>query len=1243
MKNGKTFLAILITMVCSAVANGTETVIPQWWVDKGIVTSTENQFTSSIVEDNYSVANVGQLMLVATQAAVELNDKLQGGAGSEIDNMIDGFPLYDSENPDANYAALNIGQLKYVAQKFYDRLSTTFDGTVNWNNIILISGGTDSSNHKYPWGAMSNPPTQSQIEENYTVANVGQIKFLFSWSVSEIEEEQSAVDSNDNGVPDSWELEYFGELVTHINADHDGDGLSTMDEFLLGSNPTLTDTDGDGIPDLWEHTFGLNLLDANDANEDKDNDGLTNLEEFQYGTNPNYSDTDGDRLPDKREIEFGLNPLKYASYDELQADYDEDGLPTYWELNCGLDPFDPTDALLDKDEDGLTNYEEYFYGTDAEFPDCDNDGLLDGEEINIYFTDPLNQDTDGDRLSDKFEVDNNFDPLTPLTPAELASDWDNDGMSNKFELDFRLNPFDASDANEDKDNDGLTNLEEFQYGTNPNYSDTDGDRLPDKREIEFGLNPLVYASYEELQADYDEDGLPTYWELDWELDPFDPTDALLDPDGDGLTNLEEFQYGTYVTLSDSDNDGLLDGEEINIYFTDPLNQDTDGDGFSDKFEVDNNLDPRNPLTDADFEGDWDNDGMSNKFEMGFRLNPFDASDADEDADGDGLTNIEEYTAGTNPCDIRFISPANNSVFLVGSAINLWIDVPHSDKIEEVRLYRNGVLLKTIYANAPIYVHLDNAAPQAGIYEYTAIAVYNQSYPADSSQASILVLKQDSSTPSDPWEPISDGDDGPLAPLPGNAKEVSFSDPNDYMGGSQAHYVITYDEFYVEEVTNYSFSKPTICLVEVIASSSEYPYYTGYQSEYNDYISWQIQASWGSTVSGSINVNDLHNAFDEGGRCIVARYIFTMPSNESSPSLMLMGGVQNISDGILDSSVAFRIVEIELTSDSVAEESYETFGIMSFNTSERIVKYGGTMCIEPHANNGGPKMPSFGIRKADNAADKRVDWVFTSKSERTQRGNKDNIRIPGSGSAITHGSEVWYVSSQMGDLIFGGNAEISFSSFSGSGDYRFKIRGKNPYSSNVIAEINSLCSQRGISNYSAVVVGIARLESGSLKPNQYFYQFNKGDLTTGKLAGTPNWGHPDGWGIMQVDSARGTQITTKEVYDWKENLKGGIEVLETKISATNRFFAAVAAAYPNDPDAANPPLSFTVPGTNKALPAKVISTIVLYNGAPYPYYDRQYLDGRPFTNPWTFNPNGNPKWVFRDNQNQHARKVINQMD
>jgi hypothetical protein len=62
--------------------------------------------------------------------------------------------------------------------------------------------------------------------------------------------------------------------------------------------------------------------------------------------------------------------------------------------------------------------------------------------------------------------------------------------------------------------------------------------------------------------DLDNDGMPDAWETQHGLDPNAAADATLDPDQDGLTNLDEYTHGTNPQNADTDGDGRDDGMEV---------------------------------------------------------------------------------------------------------------------------------------------------------------------------------------------------------------------------------------------------------------------------------------------------------------------------------------------------------------------------------------------------------------------------------------------------------------------------------------------------------------------------------------------------------------------------------------------------------------------------------------------------------------------------------------------------------
>jgi Bacterial TSP3 repeat len=64
-----------------------------------------------------------------------------------------------------------------------------------------------------------------------------------------------------------------------------------------------------------------------------------------------------------------------------------------------------------------------------------------------------------------------------------------------------------------------------------------------------------------------------------------------DPDNDGMTNIDEYNFQTDPLNSDTDFDGFADGDEVKIYYTDPAKKDSDNDTYEDGDEVTNCYDP----------------------------------------------------------------------------------------------------------------------------------------------------------------------------------------------------------------------------------------------------------------------------------------------------------------------------------------------------------------------------------------------------------------------------------------------------------------------------------------------------------------------------------------------------------------------------------------------------------------------------------------------------------------------------
>ena len=144
---------------------------------------------------------------------------------------------------------------------------------------------------------------------------------------------------------------------------------------------------------------------------------------------------------------------------------------------------------------------------------------------------------------------------------------------------------------------------------------------------------------------------------------------------------------------------------------------------------------------------------------------------------------------------------------------------------------------------------------------------------------------------------------------------------------------------------------------------------------------------------------------------------------------------------------------------------------------------------------------------------------------------------------------------------------------------------------------------------------------------------------------PNFGAPDGWGMMQLDGARGTPITTQEAWNWKVNVLGGIRELNTKRGYFNAYLNKIRSVYQaHDPSIwEEPPEYWNAPGSQSiVLNKEEICTIQMYNGGAiiWIYSDvngqlHYYATCLEFN---SSNPPGQ-KWSFVPNTNHYVEHVI----
>jgi hypothetical protein len=160
--------------------------------------------------------------------------------------------------------------------------SVTVFQTNRWYHIVVTYDGSLKKTERVKlyvngaWEKTSSETAQS-IPNNASDVTLGTLNDGYSYSykgkLDDVRLYNQVLSTND--------------IASLYSIDTDGDGLRNVDEANThGTDPNNSDTDNDGMPDGWEVQYGLNPLSSADASTDLDGDGVANLAEYLQGRDP---------------------------------------------------------------------------------------------------------------------------------------------------------------------------------------------------------------------------------------------------------------------------------------------------------------------------------------------------------------------------------------------------------------------------------------------------------------------------------------------------------------------------------------------------------------------------------------------------------------------------------------------------------------------------------------------------------------------------------------------------------------------------------------------------------------------------------------------------------------------------------------------------------------------------------------------------------------------------------------------
>jgi len=233
----------------------------------------------------------------------------------------------------------------------------------------------------------------------------------------------------------------------------------------------------------------------------------------------------------------------------------------------------------------LNNKENGIFFEDS-YDNIFSQNRISSNDIGIFITYNTDRNTFFENL-----ITNNFN-----SGISIESDCDTNSFYHNNIIDNFQQANDTG-ANQWNDGNGEGNYWSDYIGLDNGANNrTAGDGIGDTNIPHLGLDdyPIIIEKDQSfILDDNDSDLIPDFWEIQYNFNSTDFTDAQMDYDKDNLTNIEEYLNKTEPTNWDSDNDGLSDGDEVKKSYTNPNNPDSDGDGYNDRSEIENDTDPLN--------------------------------------------------------------------------------------------------------------------------------------------------------------------------------------------------------------------------------------------------------------------------------------------------------------------------------------------------------------------------------------------------------------------------------------------------------------------------------------------------------------------------------------------------------------------------------------------------------------------------------------------------------------------------